>query len=210
MMTNPVSGSGDKCAIHHCHRRPPCGCWALACDQYRLGSAVSIKYTQEFRDLVWRRDYVKHVTDSFSYWLHAEMITLWLPWASYYIWIKLALHVSLHFLQWLLENFKLYMWLYLWLTFYFFWTALLCAVLLRSTTLKREESNQIPSRWKGKVMGRILSVSVAHEKQEVGRKIREGLTNGAWCPKRWCWESSLQVERWDWSRRRHLLRCTLT
>lgn len=59
-----------------------CGCWALACGQYRLRSAVSVKYPQEFGDLVWRGDYVKHVIDNCLYWLHAEMIPLWLYWVS--------------------------------------------------------------------------------------------------------------------------------
>ena len=45
-----------------------------------------------------------------------------------------------YFKMQLLEHLKLYVWLHSWLTLYFYWTGLVCPVLLREDPLKRKDS----------------------------------------------------------------------
>lgn len=51
--------------------------------------------------------------------------------------------------------------------------------------LKRKDSKEIVSRWKGKAKGKGFSTCLwPPEKEKVGGKMRKGLTNGRMFPKR--------------------------
>ena len=97
------------------------GCWALEMQQAK-SEILNMKHTLDFVDILQilkGRMNNSYIDSTLKWFLDI---------------LRLLLKLISLFFMWLLKNFKLYMWNVLWLTLYFWWTALIYSITLVALT----------------------------------------------------------------------------